>query len=213
MLSGKKSDADMLADPKVKEFAGRSFDLVACRAVATDSDAPCALVGTQQDECRLLRSVFHELRTNPQSRSFMFPDFKYERCRAEPKIARFCDRLRDAARSGDPSKCSGTGDEEIDCRAELTLDESLCEKAKDKQGCRKGIEFNRLFANGLQAIADSGPAREQALAKAALGDAEACVPFAKNAVEACPALVSPPTRTPAPKRTSVPASRKKAAEQ
>jgi len=195
-----KKDDPMLADPKFQALAGQSFDLLACRAVATDSDAPCALIPKQEEECRYSRSVFHELRTNPNGRSFMFPDLKYEMCRTDPKLAPFCDRLRDAARSGDPSKCKGTGDQEAGCRAAIALDESLCGKT---EGCKKAIEANRVFAKGLKALAESGPARERALAKAALGDADACTSFAEATARICSDLAAP--KTPTSKATTVPA--------
>ncbi len=198
VLSGKKKDDALLADPKVRAFAARSFDLVACRAVATDSDAPCALIPEQESECRYLRSVLHELRTNPQGRSFMFPPAKYEMCQTDPELKPFCDRLRDAARSGNPNECGGTGDQEISCRAALTLDKSLCAEAKDPDGCKKAIEASELFGKGLKALAESGPARERALAKAALGEADACASFARAAVGSCPGPTAGPTSTARP---------------
>lgn len=205
VLSGKKQDDALFADPKVKAIVARSFDLLACRAVAADADAPCALLAEQQDECRLLRSIFHELRTNPHGRSFMFPDAKYEMCRADPKRARICDRLREAMRSGDPGACAGTGVEEPSCRAALTLDESWCAEAQDPEGCRKGIEASRVFAPGLEALAASGPAREAALAKAALGDTDACTSFAAAAVGYCSDLTAVPAASPSVEATKVPA--------
>jgi hypothetical protein len=212
VLSGKKKDDALLGDPKVKAVLARSFDLVACRAVAADSDEPCALVSEQRDECRLLRGVFHELRANPQGRSYVFPDVKYEMCRSDPKLAPICDRLRDAARSGDPNECTGTGSQETDCRAALKLDPSLCEKAEDPDGCRKGIEFNRVFAPGLRALADSGPPREQALAKAALGDADACTPFAEAAVGSCTGVLTSAASSPEVPTSPAPARSPSAAK-
>lgn len=204
VLSGNKKDAALLADPKVKAIVARSFDLVACRAVAADSDEPCALLSDQREECRVLRGVFHELRVNPQGRSFMFPDVKYEMCRADKELAPICDRLRDAARSGDPQACAGTGSQETNCRAALGLDPSLCEKAEDPHGCRKGVELNRVFAKGIKALAESGPAREQTFAKAALGEDDACAPFAKAAAESCAGVVSTSTSSPVAKTTPAP---------
>jgi hypothetical protein len=131
----------------------------------------------------------------------MFPDFKYEMCRTDPKLAPFCDRLRQAARSGDPDECTGTGDQESGCRAALLLDESRCGKT---EGCKKAIEANRVFSKGLKALAESGPPRERALAKAALGDADACTSFAEAAVGVCSDLTSPKT-SPVAKTTTVPA--------
>jgi hypothetical protein len=186
VLAGTKKNDAVLADPKLQELAARSFDLVVCRAVATDSDAPCALIPDQKDECRILRSILHELRTNPKGRSFVFPDVKYEMCRTDPELAPICDRLRDAARSGDPDKCAGIGDEEASCRAMITLDASRCGKGKDLFGCRKVIEANQLFAKGLKGLAESGPARERAFAKAALGEADACKPFVQATMGSCP---------------------------
>lgn len=212
VLAGKKKDDALLADPKLQALAARSFDLVACGAVATDSDAPCALIREQNAECRLLWSVLHELRTNPKGRSFVFPDAKYEMCRTQPNFAPLCDRLRDAARSGDAEKCAGMGDQEAYCRAMITLDKSHCEKAKDHAGCMKVIEANELFAKGLKGLAEDGPPRERAFAKAALGDADACKSFAQAATASCASQAAPTgaaaatTAVPAPSR-DVPASK------
>jgi hypothetical protein len=204
VLSGEKKDDAMLADPELKEVAARSFDLIACRAVATGSDASCALVPENKDECRLLWSILHELRTNPQGRSFMFPDIKYQMCRADPDVAPICDRLRDALRSGDPKKCAGIGSEEATCRAMVSLDKSLCGKGDDRFGCTKAIEAGVVFSKGLKSLAESGPPRERALAKAALGEADACESFARAALEDCPAPTTTSTTNAAVPTTTVP---------
>ena len=204
VLSGKKKDDAMLADPRIRSILQRSMDVVLCRAVAADSDEFCSLIPEQKDDCRILRSIFHELRTNPTGRSFMFPDAKYEICRAQLP-ASTCDHLRDAARSGDPNECTGAGDQEVYCRASITFNESSCEKSKEPKGCRKAIEANRVLAKGLKALAASGPPREQAFAKAALGDADACTAFAQAAVGVCSDAMAPsPINTPAVKTTAVP---------
>jgi hypothetical protein len=203
VLSGKKKDDGVLADFKLRAVQERVLDVACCRAVATDSDEPCALVPEKKDECRLFRSTFHELRTNPTGRSYMFPDVADEACRAQTSSS-VCDRLREATHSGDAEKCKGAGDQEAWCRAVITLDESVCAKAKEQKGCQKGIEASRMFAKGLKALAESGPPREQAFAKAALGDAEACTAFAEAAVGACTGVIVPaPTKTPV-KPTAVP---------
>jgi hypothetical protein len=187
VLSGTKKDDALLKDPKLRALAARSFDLVGCGGIVADSDASCALIA-DPGECRLLWATFHELRTNPQGRAFMFPDFKYEMCRTEPKLAATCDRMRDALRSGDTSKCAGMGAGESDCRAMIKLDKSLCGKGGDDLwGCRKAIEANEQLAKGLKGIAESGPPRERAFAKAALGEADACKPFAQAAMASCAA--------------------------
>ncbi len=207
VLSGKKKDDALLNDPNVRAIAAQSVDLVMCLAVARDSDEPCAL--TPKDapqhaqECRMTRAVFHELRTNPQGRAFMFPDYKYQACRAEPKVASICDRWRAAARTGDPNQCTGMGEWETECRAELTLDESLCPKTPEPEGCKKAIAAGRAFANGLKSVAQSGSPRDRALAKAALGEQDACAPFAEAAVGNCE---SPPVPPPADAKTNAAAA-------
>jgi hypothetical protein len=204
VLSGKKKDEAVLADFKARAVQERVLDVACCSAVATDSDEPCALVAEKKDECRLMRSTYHELRTNPAGRSYMFPDVAYDACRAQMS-ASVCDHIREATRAGDADKCKGAGDLEMWCRAVITLDESLCAKAKEKKGCQKGIEASRAFAKGLKALAESGSERDQAFAKAALGEAEACTAFVKGAVAACTDFAMPqPTKTPASKATSGP---------
>jgi hypothetical protein len=151
-----------------------------------------------------MRSTFHELRTNPAGRSYMFPDVAYETCRAQAS-ASVCDRVREATRAADADKCKGAGDLEAWCRAVITLDESVCAKAKEKKGCQKGIEASSAFAKGLKVLAESGSTRDQAFAKAALGDADACTAFVQNAVAACTDFaMPPPTKTPPAKATAVP---------
>ncbi len=217
VLSGKKKDDALLKDPKVKAVAAQSLDLLLCLAVARDSDDPCALMPKDApqhgQECRQTRAVFHELRTNPQGRSFMFPDSKYQACRTHPEIASICDRWRTAARSGDPNECTGMGEMETECRAELTLNDSLCAKTQEPEGCKKAIEANRVYAKGLKSVAESGPPRDRILAKAALGEQDACAPFVEAALGFCaspPSLGTPAVATttrPAPSREA-PAPRK-----
>src|SRR6185369_16718461 len=122
-------------------------------------------------------------------------------CRTHPEIASICDRWRTAARSGDPNECTGMGKMETECRAELTLDESLCAKTEEPEGCKKAIAVNRVYAKGLKSVAESGPPRDRALAKAALGERDACAPFVEAALGTCaspPSSAAPVAKTTGP---------------
>ncbi len=50
MLSGKKKDDAMLADPRIRSILQRSMDVVLCRAITADSDEFCSLIPEQKDE-------------------------------------------------------------------------------------------------------------------------------------------------------------------
>jgi hypothetical protein len=109
---------------------------------------------------------------------------------------------------------------EARCRAAVTLDASVChiEGADEKRTHGAKFDFKELFkggedeckqkteeraflGKGLNVLAESGPPRERELAKAALGQTDACAPYARAAMESCkgsspgasvPAGTSPP---------------------
>jgi hypothetical protein len=196
-------DSTLLDDPQVQALAAHAApDLVMCGAVLADSDGLCQRLmppghGPSM-ACRHIRSDFHELRTYPNGRSFMFDEIDREECNHPA-----CDSLLEAMRSGDAEKCALTADLQSICRAYITLDKSLCrlegkqtepnggaQKGYGKEpgleeGCRKTIESRGFLAQGLKALAESGPPRERALAKAALGQADACVQYAQSAMDLC----------------------------
>lgn len=109
---------------------------------------------------------------------------------------------------------------EAKCRAMVTLDKAACqvEQADLKSGefskdmpeffkeaegeCKQKTEDRAFLGKGLNAIAESGPARERELAKAALGQADACAPFAQAAMDSCKGSGA---GAPAPAGTSPPA--------
>lgn len=195
-LTNRDQDPGLLDNPGIRAIARALPDLVICAAVVRDSDEPCnRLLPAEQGPggaCRHARSIFHELRTYPTGRSFMFDDLDWEGCyymNIGPTTA--CDAFRDALRSADAKKCAAAGDGQSICRAFVTLDKSLCRargKLKElgaEEGCRKAIESRAFLAKGLKAVAESGPAREREFAKAALGQADACASFARTALEAC----------------------------
>ena len=216
VLTGKKKGSAMLADPRLRAIATSAVNLAKCGAVAADSDELCKLLSAfDGEECRRVRSVFHELRVNPKGRGFLMPDEDYENCRRElPKQsmpASFCDEFRAAARAGDPSKCPKGKIDGSDswCRAIVSLDKSQCmaigkieDKEQGKAACEKIIDRNKQFAKGLDELAKSGSPLEQALAKAALGQADACKPLEADAMKACadqaPAVNVTPVKPQAP---------------
>jgi hypothetical protein len=210
-----RQDAARLESPELRAFAVTAPDLVACAAVAADSDALCdKLLPVETGPtmmCKHTRAIFHELRHHPNTRSFMFNEIDWKGCRGVPGVpATVCDGIRDALRAGNAEDCVKAGDGKSLCLAYMAADASLCRvegqlltaefkfpdpkegepaiiKIKDaaEETCRKAIESRSFLSQGLQSLAASGPPRERALAKAALGDAAACSELAKSAVEAC----------------------------
>lgn len=199
VLRGAKPGSAILADPGLKNLARRSPDLVKCGAVAGDSEELCKLLSAPDDqECRNLRFAFHELRANPKSRGYLMNDEDYQNCRKDlPKYklsASLCDEFRAALRAGDPSKCPKTNVPGTDgwCRAMATLDASQCtgiggieDREQGKEACERMINRVKGFGKGLNELAKSGTPLEQALAKAALKQSEACKPFEDAALKLC----------------------------
>jgi hypothetical protein len=173
--------------------------------VKEDSDAPCKLLGDENAirSCRATRSVFHELRAYPNGRAFMFNDVQFEDCKNFKPLAPYCEKYRAAARAGDAGKCDALGELQSNCRAAIKLDKSLCTAPKGeafqgrdegrgltfsdsiREDCQQQVESMTIYAQGLQAVADSGPARERQFAKAAQRQADACTPFSEAAATAC----------------------------
>lgn len=248
LLSGSKQDKALLNTPEVQGLAKQVPDLVACGAVARDSDELCMLLGSDTEQgrtkdCVLAQGLFHELRAYPNTHSFYMPEVDWKGCHASP-FAPICDALRQALRSGDASKCTLTGDfqsicrnqlpelnesqcravgpamkkaMETKCRAMVALDKSLCHLSEAEvkkfafQGaqdffkgsedeCKQKTEDRALLGKGLKVLAQSGPPRERELAKAALGQADACASYAKAAMDSCTAgnAGTPAAETPTP---------------
>lgn len=209
-LAGDPQEEALLKTADVKALAKGQVELLTCRAVKEDSDAPCKLLGDKDAEdaiksCRAMRSTFHELRAYPNGRAFMFNDVQLEGCKEFKPTASHCERFRAAARAGDASKCDGLGEFQSNCRALITLDKSLCtapkveEKGADQQDtdnlredCERQVESMKIYADGMRAVAESGSPLEQRLAKAALQQADACAPFADAALKACIAKPTQP---------------------
>lgn len=206
VLAGKKKGSAMLADPQLKLIALSAVDLAKCGAVAADSDELCKILSGQAvDDCRATRAQFHELRTNPKGRAFLMTDIDYENCRKEKETAPFCDGIREAARTGDPNKCPKSFLEGF-CRGIISLDKSQCvaagkieDKESGKAACEKIIDRHQHMAKGLKELAAAGSPMEREMAKAALGQADACKPYEKDAIKTCEALTAPPPKVaPAP---------------
>ena len=208
-LSGDPKEKALLNDVAVKELAREQVELLTCRAVKEDSEAPCKLLEGKDAQdaiksCRAMRSIFHEIRTYPQGRAFMFNDIQFEGCRDFEPTASHCDRFRAAARAGDASKCDALGEFQSNCRALIKLDKSLCTAPKIeglkgpdqdtdalRKDCERQVESMAIYAKGLKAVAESGSPLEQQVAKAALQEPDACDSFAAAAVKACIAKATP----------------------
>jgi len=209
VLSGRNKDAAAIDNPEVKALAMEAPDLVVCGAVATDSDELCTQFLPPEHgpsmKCRYSRAIFHELRAYPHGNSFLISDVDLEEM-APLMTAAVWDTFRQAVRSGDSGQCTQTGDLESMCRAYLSLDTSLC-RVTGKTGeveitfpkgegkgklstvlenkCKREIADRAFLAKGLKDIAESGPASERVYAKAALGQTDACAPYAQAAMDAC----------------------------
>ncbi len=233
-LSGRSKDAALLRKREVRALAAQASDLVMCGAVVSDSDAPCReLIPVEHGptmQCLHTRSIYHELRTYPKGRSFLFDEVDWDAFGfpALPTASR--EAFRKAMRSGDVKDCAQTGDLQSMCRAYIGLDESLCrvggklgqveieltgkqEKEKVKVGrelearCKEVIKSRAFLAKGLKEIAESGLPPENEFAKAALGQPEACASFTQAVMDACLADVGATRasgRTPAGGRAPTP---------
>src|SRR5713101_4433412 len=77
-VAGHAPDDALLDNPEVRALAVQAPDLVMCGAVVHDSDAPCKRLLPEEHgpttACRYMQSIFHELRTYPQGRSFLFDE-------------------------------------------------------------------------------------------------------------------------------------------
>ena len=213
-LSGDAKQHALLNAADVQDLAKRVPDLLTCSAVKDDSDAPCKLLGDEKaiNSCRAQRSIFHELRTYPNGRAFMFNDVQFEDCGNFKALAPYCESFRAAARAGDASKCEALGELQSNCRAQITLDKSLCTapKGENFQGhdkgssktygdnmakdCESQVESMAIYTKGMKAVAESGSPLDRQLAKAALGEADACAPSAQAAMKTC--IANPGTGLP-----------------
>jgi hypothetical protein len=166
----------------------------------------------------------------------MFNEIDWRDCRGVSVIpATLCDGIRDALRAGDVEACAKAGDGASICRAYMTLDKSLCRmegklasaqfslpdhkegepatfdiKKAAEESCRKSIDSRGFLAKGLKELAQSGPPREQALAKAALGQADACKSFAEPALQVCD--IGSPVAPPPPPAAAPDGGEQKGAE-
>lgn len=128
-LAGKGDASDLPSKDTAQGTATRTAnaDLVTCMAVLADSDEPCARLDQENaDNCRRDRAAFHELRSYPNGKSFMFDDRKFEECKQNALMAPVCETLRKAFRAGDPKQCVLNADFEAICRADKDLDAAKC---------------------------------------------------------------------------------------
>jgi hypothetical protein len=220
VLSGRGKDLAALGKREVQALGVGSPDLVTCGAVLSDSDALCTKLFPAEHgpsmACRHMWSVFHELRAYPKTHSFMFGQVDWEECRKSPVLpAKSCDAMRDALRANDAAKCKATGDLEAMCRAFISFDKSDCHVSPEierraakagkamkegegapsvEQWCKETIDSRKFLAQGLEALAASGPPREREFAKAAVGRADACQSFAQSATQLCLGSASAPSQ-------------------
>ena len=192
-------DTAALKDPSVRAAAKSMVNLAACRAVARDSDEPCAVLSTEDEQsCRKTRSRFHDLRASKDGR-FHFSDAEYRLC-VERQDASSCDAARAALSSGDPTKCPAKMPFGAACRAFVSLDATLC--PSDAADCKNDVAQYKKYAGGLKGLKKSGTPEEQVLAAAALGERDACGETAKAALDECSKATAP---APTPARVAVPA--------
>src|SRR5581483_3001271 len=164
-----------------------------------------------QVKCRQQTNMMHEVRHYPKGRSFFFTDVEMEQCEQFGPTKPYCKSIRDIARSGDASKCTSLSFLADTCRAFLTIDKSNCRAPsgpdlaaatqgqpeaaqKDlatgiQQDCVKKIDDRAFLAKGLSDVAASDRP-EAKLAKAALGQADACAGDVGSAMTACTKLMA-----------------------
>ena len=212
VLSGRTKDSAMLDSADVRALA--DANLVMCGAVFSDSDMMCQKLMPEErgpsTECLRTQSIFHELRTYPGTRAFLFDDVDEKECTNIPGLATFCTSLRKVLRSKNAESCSQLGDAESVCRAYMAMDKSRCHvtgklatlevevpgerkpgeskgRVKDwiEETCRRSIEERASFADGLKALAQSGPPHQRELARAALKQDDACQTYAQAAMQSC----------------------------
>jgi len=234
VLSGRTKDPAMLNNAEFQQLSKDSASLLACGAVLSNSDDLCKrLMPNERGPSRVcphMRGIFSELRTYPKGRGFMLADVDWEEIEPIRLLAPASfNALRDTLRSGDLSKCAQTGDLQSICQAYMTLDPSQCRvlgkladaevqfpapkkgdpakvkiKAPFEENCRRTIESRKFLAGGLEELAKSGPPTERELAKAALGQADACASYVSAAVQSCMKVGAPQgagvpaSQTPAP---------------
>ena len=224
-IAGNTKDPALLEKDEVRVLAKQVPDLANCGAIASDSNAACnvfAPASSQMKDCLGVWSMFHEVRTSPKGRAFLFDEAMVQECRQAPALAPFCEAFRDALRSANANDCAQSGPFASVCRAYIALDPSLCRvTAPEVEGldkdCRQQIANKGMFAKGLKAIAASGAGRYRSFARAAMGDRDACKAFATAVKDACVAAGQPPTpaaeaprtpaATPAAPATGAPATR------
>ena len=215
VLSGKQTDAALLASAEVQWLAQQAPDLATCGAVASDSAdvckpiskwrpcPTCEEIGTQgrkpdvrTDDCYTVWSIMHELETSPNGRAFMLDE-----CLTPDKdAADLCNGLIQGLRSGN---CSAAGSAAPLCQAMTSLDAAQCVAMPGlpedlPTQCKSRIASRGFLAKGLTALADAGGPKEAAVveewgdsdrlqrhAAAALGRPGACDAFAAAAVQVC----------------------------
>lgn len=211
---GSEAATKAVKESDVLGLGRRSAELVICSAVLNDSADICKRYFPNEQgpsgACRQTQAIFHELRTEPKKRTFMFTEQDWQQCRGIKEAQGFCDGLRAALQSGNVDECTKAGDGEGICRAYMTLDKEKCavtgalaevtfslpdrkegEPESYKVGdiaaedCRNRIDSRAFLAQGLEALAASGPKREQILARAALKQPDACAPRVEEAVADC----------------------------
>lgn len=231
---GKRTaNSALLGSPEARVLGMQNPQLVMCTAVLTDSDEPCKrylpVEHGPSNGCLQLRAIFHELRTYPGKPTYMFTDLDWQLCRNNPDFTEACDKLRAALRSGNEKECAGIGIGEPLCRAAFSGDKAKCDlkvvvaksevaRPDPKQGepktlnvaemiagdCHEKLETRAWLKDGLKQLAESAPPQERALARAALGQADACSELVDQAVARCapgdkePAGESTPAATPRP---------------
>lgn len=189
--------AETASWPKMEETLN---DLVICAAIAQNSTSSCqTLQGHAAIDCSIVVSTFEELRRDPDGRSFVFPDASYAQCSSDPELSPFCDGIREAANSNDPSKCP-SGMLEKFCQALVSVDRSICKQIVEPEGadkeCERQVAKLAPYATGLKKLAASGPQPLRTFANAALGDKDACSILVDKATGACLASVREPEEPP-----------------
>lgn len=170
---------EFMPNPKLwKDFQRTS---AICLAVSKDDPATCdSAADDRKEDCQIEQMRFHELRHAREANKWRYTDIDLAQCihhaATAGKNKGLCEDYAAAVRQQDPSRCPTLNVEGLnECPALAALDPARCPSGKKHERCIESVERFKLMASGgLKALAEQGSPSDKQLARAALGDKEAC---------------------------------------
>ena len=182
LLAGKPLDlpshANLQARYQKDQIDKAAFFATTCRATMGDTDSPCDGLGQEEAkyECRLRWGFLRAARDPARSADLLAGAVHAFCSHAAPKAN--CAGIRDAVKAGDPARCpEDSRESSAICGALVWRDAAHCPKGDDEftQGCATTARWTgALRSGGLAQLAFVGTPEEQALARAAAGQIDAC---------------------------------------